>query len=288
MLTPPQGKGTRAPVEIEVGALSDPGKVRRNNEDHYFVARFERVMQTLFSNLPAGEVPERFSEAGYGMVVADGVGGAAAGEVASSTAVRVLVEMALETPNWIMNFEGERGREVLARTEARFRKIGRVFLEQASHDHALAGMGTTMTFAGSVGTDLLIAHVGDSRAYLFRGGELRPLTRDQTVAQTLADAGAIRPEEVATHPSRNVLVGAITTRQGDSPAELHHLRLEDGDQILLCSDGLTDMVADAAIAGILARAGAAAEACRALVDLALEAGGKDNVTVVLARYRIPR
>ena len=273
---------------MELGALSHRGKVRGNNEDRYFVARFERVMDTLFTNLSAGEVPERHAEGGYGMLVADGVGGAAAGEVASSTAVRVLVELALETPDWIMSFEGDRGREVLARMEERFRKIKDVFVERAQAEPALAGMGTTMTLAGSVGADLIIAHVGDSRAYLFRRGELHHLTRDQTLAQTLADAGAIRPEQVATHPSRHVLTGAITTQKGEAPAELHHLRLSDGDQLLLCSDGMSDMATDDAIAGTLGRAGSAADACRALVDLALEGGGKDNVTVVLARYRIPQ
>ena len=275
-------------VEVELGALSHPGKVRENNEDCYLVARFERAMQTLFTNLSAGEVPERHVEAGFAMLVADGVGGAAAGEVASSTAVRVLVELALETPDWIMSFEGERGREVLARMEERFRKIRNVLVERAQTEPALAGMGTTMTLAGSVGADLIIAHIGDSRAYLLRAGELLRLTRDQTMAQSLADAGAIRPEQVATHPSRHVLTGAITTDEGEVPVELDHLRLSDGDQLLLCSDGLTEMASDAAIAEALDRAGSAAKACRALVDLALEGGGRDNVTVVLARYRIPQ
>jgi protein phosphatase len=275
-------------VEVELGALSHQGKVRGNNEDRYLVARFSRAMETLFTNLSAGEVPEWQVEAGHVMLVADGVGGAAAGEVASSTAVRVLVELALETPDWIMSFEGERAREVLTRMEERFRKIRNVFVERAQNEPALAGMGTTMTLAGSIGADLIIAHIGDSRAYLLRAGKLVRLTRDQTVAQALADAGMIPPEEVATHPSRHVLTGAITTDEGEVSVEHQRLRLSDGDQLLLCSDGLTEMVSDAAIAGALDRAGSAERACRALVDLALEGGGKDNVTVVLARYRIPR
>jgi protein phosphatase len=275
-------------VEVDLGALSHQGKVRENNEDRYFAARFERAMETLLTNLSPEDVPKRQTSAGYGMLVADGMGGAAAGEVASSTAVRVLIELALETPDWIMSFEGERGREVLARVEERFRNIKDVFVRRAQAEPALDGMGTTMTLALSAGADLIIAHVGDSRAYLLRGSELQRLTRDQTMAQALADAGAIRPEQVATHPSRHVLTGAITTEKGEAPAELHHLRLSDGDQVLLCSDGLTDMVSDAAIAGTLGSAGSAVKACRALVDLALEGGGKDNVTVVLARYRIPQ
>ena len=273
-------------VEVELGAHSHSGLVRDNNEDRFLISHVERRMRTLTTNLPAGSVPAEFTDTGYVLLVADGVGGAAAGEIASSTAISVLVRLSLETPDWIMDFEGSRGREVLARMEERFRRIQGVFVERARDEPSLAGMGTTMTVAGSVGTGLIIAHIGDSRAYLFRGGELLRLTRDQTVAQMLADSGEIPPEQVATHPARHVLTGAITTQRGESPAELRHLRLLDGDQILLSTDGLTDMVAERAIARALLRPGTAAETCKSLVKLALEGGGKDNVTVVLARYRI--
>ena len=276
----------RTAVEVEFAAQSDPGKVRENNEDHFFVSKFERSMRVLLTNLDSGEVPEEFTEAGYMMLVADGVGGAAAGEIASGTAVRMLVELALETPDWIMKFEGDAGQEVLSRTKERFRKIGEAFVERARREPALAGMGTTMTLAGSVGADALIAHVGDSRAYLFRGGMLHRLTKDQTVAQTLADSGAISAAEAEKHPSKHVLTSAITTQEGMVTVEMRHLRLEDGDQLLLCSDGLTDMAEEKAIAGALGAGGSAQSACGALVKLALDGGGKDNVTVVLARYRI--
>src|SRR5215471_6895472 len=260
-------------VQVEFAALSDPGKVRDNNEDHYLVARFERSMQSLLTNLTLGQLPGSFEQEGYMMLVADGVGGAAAGEIASGTAIGLLVELALKTPDWIMKFDGESGREVLSRTEERFRKIGEAFVERAKTEPALAGMGTTMTLAGSVGADALIAHVGDSRAYLARQGTLHRLTKDQTVAQTLADSGAISLEEAEKHPSRHILTSALTTQKGMVSVEMLPLSLQDGDQLLLCSDGLTDMAAE--------------KTCRALVDLALDGGGQDNVTVVLARYRIP-
>ena len=273
-------------IDVDMAALSHPGKIRRNNEDHYLAVRFERTARTLLTNLSAAEVPEDLTETGYGLVVADGVGGSAAGEVASSTAVRVLLDLALGTPDWIMTFDSSRAQEVLARMEVRFRKVKEAFVQRAQADPALTGMGTTMTLACTAGSNLIIAHIGDSRAYLFRGGELHRLTHDQTVAQTLADAGAIKPEEVATHPRRHILTGAITTRQVDISTELHHLELADGDQLLLCTDGLTDMADDTAIAGALRRPGSSDDACQALVELALEGGGKDNVTVLVARYRI--
>jgi PPM family protein phosphatase len=151
----------------------------------------------------------------------------------------------------------------------------------------LRGMATTLTVACSLGLDLLTAHVGDTRAYLFREGRLHQLTRDQTMAQSLADSGAITPEEAARHPGRHVLTSAIATRGAFVQVELKKSRLNDRDQLLLCSDGLTEMVPEDAIAEVLQASKPSADACRKLVDLALEAGGKDNVTVVLARYRLP-
>jgi serine/threonine protein phosphatase PrpC len=285
---PRQPAGASSLVEVDLAALSHPGKVRRNNEDHFMAARFDRTMRTLSTNLPEGEVPSGYAETVFGLLVADGVGGSAAGEVASRTAIHAIVDLVLETPDWIMRLDDRLAEEVLARMERRFQRVRETLIERANADPGLRGMATTMTVACSLGPELLTAHVGDSRAYVFRtGGRLERLTRDQTMAQSLADAGAITQEEVARHPSRHVLTSALATRGAFVQVQLKRSRLEDGDQLLLCSDGLTEMVSDEAIAPVLATAGPPAETCRQLVDLALEAGGKDNVTVVLARYRIP-
>jgi protein phosphatase len=284
---PRQPAGASSLVEVDLAALSHPGKVRRNNEDHFMAARFDRSMRTLLTNLPEAEVPRAYAETAYGMLVADGVGGAAGGEVASRTAIHALVDLVIETPDWIMQLDEPLAREVLQRMERRFQRVREVLIERATADPSLRGMATTMTVACSLGPELLTAHVGDSRAYVFRrGGRVERLTRDQTMAQSLADAGAISQEEVAKHPSRHVLTSALATRGTFVQVELKRSRLEDGDQLLLCSDGLTEMIADEAIARVLAAPGPSAEACQRLVDLALEAGGKDNVTVVLARYRM--
>ncbi len=274
-------------VKVDIGALSHEGKVRPNNEDSFLVSRFERIMRTLLTNLPEGYVSDQYSEIGYGMLVADGMGGAAAGEVASRTAISALVELVLQTPDWIMRPDEGAIEKVQQRFEERFGKLGDALTRRARTDPNLTGMGTTMTLAASIGADLVVAHVGDSRAYLFRLGQLMHLTRDQTVAQVLADAGVIRPEEVATHRGRHVLTGVIAMQGEKAEVELHHLRLIDGDQILICSDGLTEMVTDALIVAVLEKHGPAQDACRTLVDLALNAGGKDNVTVILGRYHIP-
>ena len=274
-------------VRVDLGALSHRGKVRANNEDHYLVARFQRTMQIVLNNLPAGELPEHGGDTMYGMVVADGMGGEAGGEVASRTAIRTMIDLVLQTPDWIMRLDEQLARQVGQRMAERFRQIREVLNELARADPKLFGMGTTMTLACSNGADLLTAHVGDSRAYLFRCGQLHQLTRDQTAAQAMVDAGTLRPEEAATHPLRNRLTGAISTRLGETQAEIAALPLANGDRLLLCTDGLTDMVAEETIAEVLQRIEAVADACGTLVELALERGGKDNVTVVLAHYHLP-
>jgi protein phosphatase len=283
----PWPKTASSLVNVDLGACSHQGKVRTNNEDSFVVSRLERSLQTLLTNLPADHLPDKIIEIGYGMLVADGVGGAAGGEIASSTAISTLVDLVLQTPDWHMRLDNEGANEVLARLDQRFGRLREALIERAQAEPRLAGMGTTMTLAVSHANNLVIAHIGDSRAYLFHEGQLHLLTRDQTVAQDLAEIGVIRPEDVATHPGRHVLTGAIATSGAETQAEFHQVWLEDGDQVLLCTDGLTEMVTDAAIAQVLERAGPSGDICRALVDLALERGGKDNVTVVLGRYSIP-
>ena len=271
-------------VDVDLGARSHPGRVRSNNEDHYLVCRFQRSMTTLLSNLPEGTVPAEHADTAYGFLVADGIGGRAAGEVASRTAIGELVALALRTPDWIMTLDESRVGEVLERMKQRFERLSEALADRARAEPGLAGMGTTMTLVLSLGLDAIVVHIGDSRAYLRRGATLHRLTKDQTIAQSLADSGAISAEELKHHPLRHVLTGAISTKEKKSPIELHHARLEDGDQVLLCSDGLTDMLSDEAIAGVLGRSGSSEEVCGALVDGALEAGGEDNVTVVLAKF----
>jgi protein phosphatase len=291
---PPGGRGEPRPaagasalVHVEIAARTHPGRVREKNEDHFLVVRFDREMQTLLTNLPPGEVPEHYAETAYAILVADGVGGAAGGEVASRIAIQALLDLVVETPDWIMRMDAPLAREVLERLERRFQRVRQVLVERAQADPSLKGMATTLTVAASIGRDLLTAHVGDSRAYLFRGGRLTRLTRDQTMAQSLADAGAIPPEEVAKHPGRHVLTGALATRGAFAQVELGRTRVEDGDQVLVCSDGLTEMVSEETIGRVLRPARSADEACRELIEQALEGGGKDNITAVLGRYRIP-
>jgi len=276
-----------ARVQVDLSALSDRGHVRPANEDHYLIARFSRTLETLLTSLPAGEVPQRSEEVGYGLLVADGMGGRVAGEVASRTAIATMVSLVLQTPDWIMRNDTDDAEEVLGRMADRYRRIHAALRYEGQDDPKLTGMGTTMILACSLGPRLVIGHVGDSRAYLLHDGELFQLTRDHTFAQALLDMGQLTAEQAARHPARHMLTRSLGAAEDSYEGDFHCASLTNGDQLLLCTDGLTNMVANATIASRWRGAGSAQEACQALGAKALENGGKDNVTVALARYRFP-
>ena len=269
-------------VAVDLGAATHAGLVRPNNEDSFLVSRADRSLETLLTNLPLGEIPAWAAERSYGLVVADGMGGHAAGEVASHLALRTVIEHVLATADWIMRDAPAHTDRIEERMAQRFEAADQAVHDEASRNPRMAGMGTTMTMAVIGGTNLFLGHVGDSRAYLLRGGRLRVLTRDHSYAQALADTGNIPQAAVATHRMRNVLLRHIGG--GGVPADICHHSLASGDQLLLCTDGLTDLVHEAPIAAILQAAPTAQAACDQLVAAALTAGGKDNVTVVVARF----
>ena len=284
-LAPPEAISSG--VRIDVAALSDQGHVREQNEDHYFVARAGRHVTTMITNVPPEDVPSQFGETGYLMVVADGMGGHAGGEVASRLAIATLINITLHVPDWILRLDDEHAKKLMDRTAERVNQVHGVIREKARLDPQLRGMGTTMTAAFSLGNDLFVAQIGDSRAYLFRNGSLQLLTRDQTHAQYLADMGAISQEDVACHQLRHILTNALGSSQNDVDTDIRRWTLANGDRLLLCTDGLTDMLDDAGIAAVLARETRSNEACQQLVERALANGGRDNVTVILARYSMP-
>lgn len=280
-------RGTPMLRPMELGALSHQGRVRTNNEDHYLVARLSRSFESLMTNVPDGVLPTHVHESGYGMLVADGMGGMAAGEVASRLAIQTLVQIVLEVPDWILLVDELSAPELKTRVSEYFQEIDSEISKQQATDPSLAGMGTTMTLAYSLGSEAFVGHVGDSRAYLFRDGTTQQLTQDHTHVQRLVSAGAISRQQAATHRLRGVLTQAIGGQSGQLRVEVHRLQLRERDRLLLCTDGLTDMVPESSIAEALARERPAQQICQDLVDLALEAGGRDNVSVCLAHYGQP-
>ena len=278
-----------AQVTVDLAAQSHQGHVRSNNEDHYLTVKMTRSLETVLSNLPRDLLPPSFHETAYGLLVADGMGGMAAGEIASSAALLKLLELVAQTPDWVMKMDQrENAATVMRRMTRRFRQIDDELREQGESNQSLQGMGTTLTVAVSLGSDLFISHIGDSRAYLLRGEKLHQLTKDHTLAQALIEAGIAEADDTSTRAMRHVLTAALGSTGEPTDPQVQKLHLSDGDQLLLCTDGLTEMVTDDLIAAVLAEANSSAEACQELTNLALAGGGSDNITVVLARYRFPQ
>ena len=205
------------------------------------------------------------------LVVADGMGGAAAGEVASSVAVAALASLD----------EGEPSGDLLEVFGDAVRRIEDQLGGLVDAEPRLRGMGTTLTAVVHAGPRLALVHVGDSRAYLMRGGVLERITRDHTLVQSLIDAGRLTENEAATHPQRNVLTRVL---DGAHPteADLSIREIKAGDRILLCSDGLSGVVSSETIAASLLATDNPQDTVDELVDLALKAGGPDNITCVVA------
>lgn len=277
-------------VQADIAALTHQG-ARANNEDAYVVYRIGRFMECVSSNLPEGELPPRYVDSGHLMIVGDGLGGAKAGEVASHTALLTLVESIARQPKWALKFDDPATRdnevdELINRSRAYLQHMHAVIRERQAQDPRYEGMGTTFTSAYCVGGDMFVMHVGDSRAYELRNGRLYQITRDHTVAQEYANQGRLPQSEVDQHPMNHVLTRALGAPVETIESDTHHREIEDGDRLLLCSDGLTKVVSEEEIAAAMTANPVSADACRALVDLALAHGGPDNITVIVAAYRV--
>ena len=273
-------------VTVDVCGMTDKGLVRAKNEDHFLVVRAARSLETIFTNLPEVKDAPAFEESGYGLVVADGVGGAPAGEVASRKAIYMLLNLALHTSDWQFRWGPKERNTVLWRMKDRFRNVNAALLADAAAHASLNGMCTTMTAAVTYGNDAIIGHIGDSRAYLMHQGTLIRLTRDHTLGGRLVEEGTHDPNDPLVLEFRGLLLQSLGSREGECHPDVHNYLLQDGDQLLLCTDGLTDMVEEAEIEAALNNATSANSACRRLIDLSLGSGGQDNVTVIVARYSI--
>lgn len=273
-------------VRADIGAVSHTGRVRSRNEDHFLVSRVSRQQEILQTNMPPESLPAYAGEDGYLFIVADGMGGMAAGEVASRLAISTSLKLFHRSEKWGFRVNQRVVREFFEQISADLREIDRTLTEQSASDRRLLGMGTTLTAAYSMGIDLFIVHLGDSRVYLYREDVLTQLTKDHTVAQAMADAGYIPPNEVRHHVKRNALTNYLGGHNGRVKADLRWLRINDGDRLLLCSDGLNEMVDDLTIGRTLARNPDPRVAAQQLLDEALRRGGKDNVTIIVARYGV--
>jgi protein phosphatase len=273
----------RLRARVELAAYSHPGLVRPQNEDQYLAVRRYRGRQVLATSVPE-EILERAEDHAYTLLVADGMGGHRFGMLASLLALLTGWTLGAGEIKWSVRMNEREEDELREKAEVFFRLIHRALLAEGRQYPRLAGMGTTLTVCYTIGPELFVMHAGDSRAYVHRAGALRRLTRDHTMGQALIDAGLAEPDSPDVMRVRHVLTNCLGGPELEVEVEFRHERMADGDRLLLCTDGLTDLVSDDEIVRVLDERPVLYEACRALVDLALERGGKDNVTVMVARY----
>jgi len=253
--------GRNGHLQLSVGSLTHPGRIRRINQDWlgYYIPS-DAATRTAKGSL---------------FVVADGMGGRQAGHVASRLAVQTLLQA----------YYRDRSRNVAHSLAHAIRQANAQLYAYSAYYPACRGMATTIVAAVVRGHELVVAHVGDSRAYLVRGGVIWPLTRDHSWVAQMVALGILTPAEAARHPYRRVVLRSLGPRP-DVRVDVRRFSLEAGDALILCSDGLSDLVADGEI-GWAARAWAPQQAVQALVAWANRRGGTDNIAAIVVRAQRP-
>jgi protein phosphatase len=269
-----------ADVSIDAFGLTHVGRVRKANEDHFAIVSLRKALQIRQTSLADAAIVEaiRVPEALL-FVVADGVGGRPGGAQASSTAVTALVEYLGEAAGCFNSFDVEREHEFLEQLESGVHRAHDRIV--ADYENEQQRPATTLTMATLVWPRAYLVHVGDSRAIYLRKGRLRQLTRDQTFGELMVEAGAWTEDQAKRSPAGGALASAVGA--SDLTPSIGLVDLEAGDVMLFCTDGLTRHVTEDRITEVLQTSPDAEEACRRLVDAALDDGGTDNVTVIVAR-----
>jgi len=271
--------------ELDLFGLTHRGLVRPENQDHFLLATVHRQVLIHGTNLPAAEtLPLRGERLATLLLVADGVGGGAAGSEASQLAIKAITRYVSSTLRSYHAAGTAVEGELLGTLREAALEAHAAVLADATGKPERAGMATTLTLALAVWPWAYVVQVGDSRCYCFRDGTLSQVTRDQTVAQDLVDQGVLAAEHASDSPFGSVLASAIGGREAMPEVTRVDIR-ERGTVIFLCSDGLTKHVSAAEIAERIGGMESSEQLCRSLVALALERGGIDNITILAGRAR---
>jgi PPM family protein phosphatase len=273
------------PAQLAVNAfgVTDKGKVRSTNEDQFLIAELTKAMRVWQTTLPEPKV-QVGEERAHLFLVADGMGGHQAGERASALAVAAIEHFTLNSFRWFFGTDGSEAKKVLAQFQSAFSQADAEIAETVAAHPELHGMGTTVTMAFQLGTQLCVVHAGDSRAYLHRQHELHQLTKDHTLVADLVRTGVLQPDQAADHHLRHVITNVIGGPEAGVKVEARALQVRDGDRLLLCSDGLTEMVTDDTIAAILDVERAPEAAAKKLLERANEGAAPDNITLVVVSF----
>lgn len=270
---PASSTGRAGIISLNVFGRTDVGQIREHNEDNFLVADLTRKTRSLTETERRPVVGAR----GVVLGVCDGMGGAAAGEVASQMAVNIIYERFIES-------EATADHDTLARRLVRaVEAAGQRIFNEARMDRTRRGMGTTATIAALVDARMFVAQVGDSRAYILRNGQLIQVTRDQSLVTQLIEAGQLTEEEAETFEHNNIILQALGTAD-TVQVDLTYVDLRRGDRLMMCSDGLTGMIRAEEIRQVLINQVDPLQACKELTDRANAAGGHDNITVIVADF----
>ena len=274
-----------APPSLTVRSfgLTDRGRVRAVNEDQFVILDLARTLHVRQTSVSQAK-NQYGSHRGQVFVVADGMGGHQAGETASAISVLTVEGFLLNTLKKFFHEQRSEEHSVMQEFRSALLEADARIFEEANQHPEMIGMGTTLTMAFAVNRRLLVAHAGDSRCYLLSGGKLQRLTQDHTLVAEMLKYGAVSPEEASRHPYRHVITNALGGNKQGVQVDMHRLDLEAGDVVMLCSDGLSEMVLDERIAAILFEEQEPQQACERLVTAANERGGTDNITVIVARF----
>lgn len=267
-------------VKLDCFGMTDIGKVRATNQDHFLIADLQKHMRIQASSVPINPDQIFGQTMGKLMLVADGMGGANAGEVASELAVESMAKFLLTSMHWLIQPAQPEVEQFVEDLKAAARFSHEVVRDDAGRDPTHQGMGSTLTVAYLLWPMLYVLHVGDSRCYLFRNGELELLTKDQTLAQHLYEHGHLNQAEFEKSQFHNVLMSAIGA-ETDLNAVVYRRRLTGGDKLLLCSDGVNAHLNDEQIGQLMGVSASPQSICESIISNVNERGGRDNVTVIV-------
>ena len=279
--------------KIDACGITDVGKKRPRNEDHFLLATLSKTLEISHSSLKIGEADRVFGNSqGRLLLVADGMGGHASGDRASAMAVSAFADYVLNMLRWYFRADPSQDAELVADLRDAVLRCQRRIREEVSEHPEERGMGTTLTLAYVIWPRMFVVHVGDSRCYLLRDNKLKQLTRDHTLAQMLADRAEKVPQNTATeaHETQlhHVLRNAVGGNDEEPQPDIFRVDLEFDDRLLLCTDGLSKHVSEAELCARLQEEQPAFEICRHLIEDANAAGGSDNITAIVARFPKPR
>jgi protein phosphatase len=272
-------------VSLLVAASSVCGKLRPHNTDHYLAIRLGRMQETILSSLKAADLPPRFEEFGYALLVADGLGDRGSGARASRVALSALAHLAIKYGRWNVRVDADSISEITEQGAFLYRRVHDVVVEASRADARLADMATSLTAMYIAGADLFFANVGHSKGFLFRDGGLFQLTTDHTAERQRIDPVRATPAA----DIRNDFTHVVTKLVGGGPdldAAIEHVDLLSGDRLVLCTNGLTDAVGLNDIAATLSLQRRPEDDCQRLIELAAAARSADDVTVIVADYQL--